>query len=141
MKLLVFKIQITAPAEKVWEVLFTQDSERNWASALNEGTYFEGNWEEGSTMRFLDQDNNGMYNLVTRNYPGKELAMKHLGWILNGELSPQNWEDSTVTYILQPSENGTLLCAEVNSLDEFVDFFNSKYPQNFEKIKELSEKE
>lgn len=107
---------------------------------MNEGTYFEGNWEVGSIMKFLDPQNNGMYNLVTENIRFKVLGMKHLGWILKGELSPQNWEDSTLNYILEPSENGTLLKGTVNSLDEFVEFFNSKYPQNFEHIKRLAEK-
>lgn len=140
MKFLEFEIQINATPEKVWETLFTQDSYKKWASAMNEGTYFEGNWEVGSIMKFLDPQNNGMYNLVTENIRFKVLGMKHLGWILKGELSPQNWEDSTLNYILEPSENGTLLKVTVNSLDEFVEFFNSKYPQNFEHIKRLAEK-
>ena len=139
MKFLEFEIQINATPEKVWETLFSQDSYRKWASAMNEGTYFEGNWEVGSVMKFLDPQNNGMYNLVTENIPNKQLGMKHLGWIMNGELSPQNWEDSTLQYILEPNENGTLLKGTVNSLDEFVDFFNTKYPQNFEHIKKLAE--
>ena len=139
MKFLEFEIQINATPEKVWETLFTQDSYKKWASAMNEGTYFEGNWEVGSIMKFLDPQNNGMYNLVTENIRFKVLGMKHLGWILKGELSPQNWDDSTFNYILDPSENGTLLKGTVNSLDEFVEFFNSKYPQNFEHIKRLAE--
>ena len=139
MKFLEFEIQINATPEKVWETLFTQDSYKKWASAMNEGTYFEGNWEVGSIMKFLDPQNNGMYNLVTENIRFKVLGMKHLGWILKGELSSQNWEDSTLNYILEPSENGTLLKGTVNSLDEFVEFFNSKYPQNFEHIKRLAE--
>ena len=139
MKFLEFEIQINATPEKVWETLFTQDSYKKWASAMNEGTYFEGNWEVGSIMKFLDPQNNGMYNLVTENIRFKVLGMKHLGWILKGELSPQNWEDSTLNYILEPRENGTLLKGTVNSLDEFVEFFNSKYPQNFEHIKRLAE--
>ena len=139
MKLLEFKTQINATPEKVWEVLFTQDAYKKWASAMNEGTYYEGNWEEGTTMRFLDADNNGMYNIVEKNIPNRELKMTHLGWIYDGVLTPQDWEDSTVSYILEPNENGTLLTGKVNSLDEFVDFFNSKYPQNFEKVKKLSE--
>lgn len=139
MKFLEFEIQINATPEKVWETLFTQDSYKKWASAMNEGTYFEGNWEVGSIMKFLDPQNNGMYNLVTENIRFKVLGMKHLGWILKGELSPQNWEDSTLNYNLEPSENGTLLKGTVNSLDEFVEFFNSKYPQNFEHIKRLAE--
>ena len=140
MKFLEFEIQINATPEKVWETLFTQDSYKQWASAMNKGTYFEGNWEVGSIMKFLDPQNNGMYNLVEKNIPNKELGMKHLGWILEGELSPQNWEDSSLKYILEPNANGTLLKGTVNSLDEFVDFFNSKYPQNFELIKKLTEK-
>lgn len=139
MKFLEFEIQINATPEKVWETLFSQNSYKKWGSAMNEGTYFEGNWEVGSIMKFLDPQNNGMYNLVTENIRFKVLGMKHLGWILKGELSPQNWEDSTLNYILEPSENGTLLKGTVNSLDEFVEFFNSKYPQNFEHIKRLAE--
>ena len=38
MKILEFKTQISAPAEKVWKVLFTQDANKNWSSAVNEGT-------------------------------------------------------------------------------------------------------
>lgn len=139
MKLLEYTIQINATPEKVWDVLFTQDNYKKWASAMNEGTYFEGTWEEGTIMKFLDPKNNGMYNLVEKNIPNKQLSMKHLGWILEGELSPQDWEDSTLDYILEPNENGTLLIGKVNSLDEFVDFFNSKYPKNFENIKNLAE--
>ena len=139
MKLLEFKTQINAPADKVWKVLFTQDENRNWPSAVNEGTCFEGNWEEGSVMRFLDDENNGMYNQIEKNIPNRELVMKHLGWIYDGELSPQDWEDSTVTYLLESNETSTLLIAKVSALDEFVDFFNAKYPSNFEKVKKLSE--
>lgn len=140
MKNLEYQIQINASPEKVWKVLFTQDAEKKWASAVNEGTFFEGNWEEDSVMRFLDSQNNGMYNLVEKNILNKELKMKHLGWILNGEISPQNWEDSTIEYILETNEDGTLLTGKINALNEFVDFFNSKYPQNFQNIKNLAEK-
>lgn len=141
MKLLEFTTQISATPEKVWNVLFTQDYYGKWSSAMNPGTYFEGNWEEVSIMKFLDQKNNGMYNLVEINKENQLLRMKHLGWIMDGELSPQGWEDSTVTYIIEPNDNGTLLKAEVNYLDEFIEFFNTKYPQNFELIKNLSESE
>lgn len=139
MERLIFKTQINATPEKVWQVLFTQDFYKKWSSAMNEGTYFEGNWQEGTVIKFLDPKNNGMYNLIEKNIPNKILKMKHLGWILQGELSPQNWEESTITYNVENAEDGTLLTAEVNALDEFVDFFNSRYPKNFELIKQLSE--
>lgn len=86
MKLLEYTIQINTTPEKVWDVLFSQDNYKKWASAMNEGTYFEGTWEEGTIMKFLDPKNNGMYNLVEKNIPNKQLSMKHLGWILEGSL-------------------------------------------------------
>ncbi|KIA83716.1 hypothetical protein OA84_09590 [Kaistella solincola] len=139
MKNLVFEQQINANREKVWEVLFTQDAYGKWSSAMNEGTYFEGDWSEASTMKFLDKSNNGMYNVVEKNNFPQQLSMKHLGWIMDGKPEPQDWEDSTVSYFLESNENGTLLTVKVNSLDEFVDFFRTKYPKNLELIKQLSE--
>ena len=83
-------------------------------------------------MKFFDTQNNGMFNLVETNVLQKELKMKHLGWIMNGELSPKGWEESNISYLLHPIENGTELKVSVNSLDEFVDFYNGYVPKIFE---------
>lgn len=105
----------------------------------NTGNRFEGNWEQGTEMKFFDAKNNGMFNLVETNVLQKVLQMKHLGWIMNGELSPQGWEESNISYPLHPIENGTELKVNVNSLDEFVDFYSGYVPKIFEKIKDLAE--
>ena len=132
MKVLNFKIEILASAEEVWQTIFTQKSEKIWPAALDEGTYFVGTWDENSVIKFLDQQNNGMFNLVVKNIPFQHLKMKHLGWILDGELSPQNWIDSTIIYNIEENKAATTLTVQVNALDEFVEFFNTKYPQNLE---------
>lgn len=139
MQKLEFSVQINADVDRVWQVLFEQDDNGLWPAALDEGTAFEGTWAEGSIVKFLDSKNNGMYNLVEKNILHNELRMKHLGWIMDGKLIPQNWGDSSVSYILISNENGTLLKGEINSLDEFVSFFEAKYPKNFTNIKELAE--
>ena len=139
MQKLEFSVDINATADKVWQILFEKDNNGVWLAALDEGTTFEGTWAEGSIMKFLDDKNNGMYNLVEKNVLHSELKMKHLGWIVDGQLNPMNWENSYVKYLLVANENGTLLKGEINSLDEFVSFFESKYPKNFLNIKELAE--
>ena len=139
MKNLQYDILIDACPEKVWNSVFGQDENKNWPGAIDEGTYFEGDWSENSIMRFLDSENNGMFNRIEICQPFEKLKMLQVGWILDGELSPQNWGDSTIIYLFEPKDNGTLLKCEVNSPDEFVDFFNSKYPANFQKIKRLAE--
>lgn len=135
MKKLEYKTEISATTEKVWNTFLNAESYEKWSS----GNRFEGNWEQGNEMKFFDAKNNGMFNLVETNVLQKELKMKHLGWIMNGELSPQGWEESNISYLLHPIKNGTELKVSVNSLDEFVDFYNGYVPKIFEKIKDLAE--
>lgn len=136
MKNLQYKTQINATPEKLWKTLWDAESYQEW----NSGNTYNGNWSEGEEMKFLDQQNNGMYSVVEKNVKEKEMAMKHLGWIMNGELSPQGWEDSRISYHLEPAENGTELAINVNALDEFVDFYNGHIPKIFEKIKAIAER-
>lgn len=135
MKKLEYKTEIIATTEKVWNTLWNAETYEKWSS----GNRFEGTWEQGTVMKFFDTQNNGMFNLVETNVLQKELQMKHLGWIMNGELSPQGWEESNISYHLDETENGTELKVNVNSLDEFVDFYSGYVPKIFEKIKDLAE--
>lgn len=135
MKKLEYKTEIIATTEKVWNTFWNAETYEKWSS----GNRFEGTWEQGTVMKFFDTQNNGMFNLVETNVLQKELQMKHLGWIMNGELSPQGWEESNISYLLDPIENGTELKVNVNSLDEFVDFYSGYVPKIFEKIKDLAE--
>ena len=64
MKNLQYHILIDASPEIVWNAVFGQDKNKNWPGAIDEGTYFEGDWSENSIMRFLDSENNGMYNRI-----------------------------------------------------------------------------
>ena len=135
MKYLEYQTQINATPEKIWETLTKNEHYTQWTN----GNRFEGNWETGSEMKFFDPKNNGMYSEVVTNLPNQELKMKHLGWIYDGKLDPEDFGGSDVAYLLEPIENGTVLRGKVNSMDEFEDFYNSYFPNIFQKIKEISE--
>ncbi len=141
MKNLEYKTQIKARPEKIWETLWNQETYRIWSGVMNEGARFEGNWEEDSLIDLYDAKNNGMYNLIKKNIPNRQLTMQHKGWIYDGVRDDQGWEDSRETYLLTENEQGTELKISVNSLDEFEDFFNSNYPKVLEKVKKLAESE
>ena len=135
MKQLEFQTEINATPEKVWETLVGDEQYTKWTKENR----FEGNWEEGSVMKFFDPKNNGMFSEVVTNKPKEELKLKHLGWIYDGVLDAQDFGGSDVAYILEPIETGTFLKSKVNSMDEFVDFYNNYFPNIFQKIKEISE--
>jgi uncharacterized protein YndB with AHSA1/START domain len=134
-----YKIEINASPEKVWTVLWDDISYRQWTSAFTEGSFYIGTWEEDSMMKFFDPNNNGMYSRVLKNDPNKEMTFLHLGEIYDGVEVPQDWGDATESYILQETEDGTKLTAKINTSEEFKGFFEDKFPNALQNVKNLAE--
>lgn len=139
METLEYKIEINASPEKVWTVLWDDISYRQWTSAFTEGSFYIGTWEEDSMMKFFDPNNNGMYSRVLKNNPNKEMTFLHLGEIYDGVEVPQDWGDATESYILQETEEGTKLTAKINTSEEFRGFFEDKFPNALQNVKNLAE--
>lgn len=139
MEKLQFNIQINAEPEKVWSILWDDFSFRQWTSAFTEGSFYQGNLEENSIIKFLDPQNNGMFSKIVKLVPNEEIIFLHLGEIYNGVEAPQNWGDATERYILTENENITDLKVEIQTSDEFKTFFEEKFPNALLNVKHLSE--
>lgn len=139
MKKLEYKTEINATPEKVWSTLWDLENYKKWSSVMNEGAHYKGVFSEGSIIELYDAKNNGMFNLIEKNVPNKEMTMAHKGWIYDGVRNDQGWEDSRETYSLTKTENGTELKISVDALEEFVDFFESNYPKILEKVRQIAE--
>jgi uncharacterized protein YndB with AHSA1/START domain len=139
METLEYTIEIDATPEKVWTALWDETSYRQWTSAFTKGSFYLGTWEEESMMKFLDPENNGMFSRVLKNDPNKEMVFLHLGEIFDGVEVPQDWGDATETYLLEETEEGTKLIARIKTSEEFKEFFEDKFPQALQNVKNLSE--
>ncbi|SDR03085.1 hypothetical protein SAMN05421664_3195 [Chryseobacterium soldanellicola] len=139
METLVYTIQINTSPERVWDVLWGEITYRQWTTAFTEGSFYQGTLEEGSTVKFLDPKNNGMYSRVEKNIPHKEMKFLHLGEIYDGVEAPQNWGEATESYILEEKDDGTELKAEIQTPAEFKEFFEDKFPKALGIVKNLSE--
>jgi hypothetical protein len=139
MEKLTYEIEINAAPEKIWTVLWSEMTYRQWTAAFTEGSFYQGNLEEGSIVKFLDPNNNGMYSRVEKNIPNKEIKFLHLGEIYEGVEAPQDWGEATESYLLEETENGTILKSEIQTPDEFKEFFEEKFPKALEVIKNLSQ--
>lgn len=139
METLSFEVQINATPQKVWSVLWNDISYRQWTSAFMEGSFYQGTLEEGSIVKFLDPNNNGLYSRVEKNDPFKEMKFLHLGEIYAGVEAEQNWGEATETYILEETDPGTLLKGIIQTPGEFKSFFEEKFPKALGIVKNLSE--
>lgn len=144
MKTLKFKIEINAPKEKVWSVLWEDSTYRKWTAVFCEGSYFVGDWKEGSMMQFLTPNGDGMYSIIDQMVEKEYMAFKHLNMIkdskvLEVDATTQEWIGAMETYRLKETNGKTILEATTDAVEKYVDYFNTTFIKALEVIKQLSE--
>jgi uncharacterized protein YndB with AHSA1/START domain len=141
-------IDINAPKEKVWEVLWSTETFKNWAGIIDEGTYIQGDLKEGEEVNFIGNNDSGIrygitsrieklipneYMLFTRI---NDIMVHNDGTIENRE---KQWAGGIESYHLEESNGNTKLTIIQDTPDELVEYFSSKIPLVLDRIKELSE--
>jgi hypothetical protein len=136
-----FRISIDAPREKVWNILWNDDSYRAWTATFAEGSRVETDWKKGSKALFLDGKNEGMVSTIAENKPNEFMSIKHLGVVKNGvEDFDQEWAGGLENYTLKTVNGKTELTVEMDAPDDFKDYFQKTFLKALDKVKELSEK-
>lgn len=153
MQKLQFKIVIHTTAQKVYETMLglkNKSTYEQWTATFNPTSTYEGSWEKGSKMHFLGVDENGkkggMISEIEENKPFQFVSIKHYG-ILDGDTEiisgeqVEQWAGGHENYSMIENQGITTLTVDMDSVDEFTDYFNSAYPLALEKLKEISEQE
>lgn len=141
-----YKIQINAPRQKVWNVMLGDETYRQWSEVFSPGSYFVGDWSEGSRMEFLGPDpeggkEGGMAALVKENRPQEFISLQHQAEIRNGEEIPWEGTSGFENYTLTDKDGSTEVSVDLSGLpDEYADMFNDMWPKALEKLKEIAEK-
>ena len=140
-----FSTSINAPKEKVWENLWNLDYYKAWTTAFCEGSQAKtDNWKEGSKVHFLSPSGEGMYSLIEKSVENEFISFKHIGLLKDKTEQPldeatQKWTGSYENYTLIETDGDTTLSVEVEVIDQYLDFFNDKFPNALQNVKELAE--
>lgn len=152
MQKLHYSVVINAPREKVYETMLADATYREWTEAFGMGNgYYEGDWSEGSTMRFIGQDPenpenlSGMISRVAKNTKNEFVSLESVGQIVNGvddTTSDQvkGWLGALEEYTITDVEGGTEVRVDQDTADEFVEMFSSMWPKGLAKLKEICER-
>lgn len=144
MELLEFKIEIIAPKEKVWSVLWDDETYRKWTAVFCEGTYAVSDWKEGSKIQFLSPNGEGMNSVIDKKIDNEYIAFKHLSEIKNFQVMPvddatKEWTGAMEMYRLTEDKGATVLEAKIDVVDKYLDYFKTTFPKGLEMAKKLSE--
>ncbi|MBX7173292.1 MAG: hypothetical protein K1X72_20145 [Pyrinomonadaceae bacterium] len=139
-----FTIKIAASKEKVWETLWNETTYPQWTNVFCEGSYAVSDWKEGSKVHFLTPNGQGMYSLIAKMVENEFISFNHLGLLKDKIEQPpteetKQWSESFEDYTLTESEGVTTLSVNVDSLDQYVEFFNEKFPVALQNVKNLAE--
>ena len=146
MKTLQFTKEIKAPAQKVWDTLWSETTYPQWTSAFNPdgASMMQSDWQVGGKTLFVDDKGNGMVSTIkTKNEP-YEIVFEHLGEVIDGNEDTtsekvKNWAGSLEEYHLSESNGTTMLRASVQTSGEWEQMMNNGFTKGLEVVKKLSE--
>ena len=141
-----FRTLIKAPASVVWTHITSQASYRQWTTAFAEGSCFEGTWEQGSPIKFLAANGDGMLSEVAESRPCEFISIRHLGMINQGVIDTTSdairaWSPAYENYTLTPTEEGTQLLIDQDVSAEWEDYISQAWPKALNLLKALCEDE
>lgn len=150
MKKLQFKVSINAPVAKVYDCMLgttRKSTYEQWTSLFNPTSTFEGDWSKGSKMLFVGEENGekgGMVSRIAENQPSRFVSVQHYGLLqADKELTEgpevEKWANGFENYTYEENNGVTTVTVDLDTTDEFADYFNETYPQALDKLKEICE--
>lgn len=151
MQKLQFNKQIKASSKKVYETMLGLNdinTYEQWTAEFNPTSTYEGSWNKGDKIYFIGTDENGkrggMVSEIAENIPSQFVSIRHYG-ILDGENEitageqVEKWTGGLENYTFKEDNGVTTVIVEMDTTDDFIDFFKSTWPKALNKLKKIVE--
>ena len=141
-----YSIAIAAPPSAVWHVLFDDETYRQWTTVFAAGSHFEGDWNEGSVIRFLTPERDGMVGVIAENRKHEYLSIEHRGHVLKGVDDTESdevkkWTPTYENYTLTQVDDVTELTVDIDMPSSYEAQFEGVWSEALKAVKELAEKQ
>ena len=139
-----FEILIQAPRERVWTTMLQSPTYEQWTSTFCEGSRFEGSWDQGQAICFLDPAGNGMVSEIAEHRPAEFVSIRHLGFIENGKEDTTSeavraWAPCHENYRFSDEGGGTRLRVDTDVFGDYEEMMARTWPLALESLKALCE--
>jgi uncharacterized protein YndB with AHSA1/START domain len=144
-----FEFSILSKPERVYQLMLDPLHWKEWASAFNPDSSFQGSWEKGSKILFLgtgpDGKMGGMVSRIKENIPNRFISIEHIGIykdnmeIFTGK-DVEEWAGALENYSFINRGDYTILRVDMDSAKESVSYLKETWPKAVEKMKKIIEK-
>ena len=148
MERITYSISINCPVSKTYETMLDPEHYKTWTAVFNPASRYEGNWEEGSRIRFIGEDKEGntggMLSRIKRNIPNEFISIEHYG-ILEGDKEitegdkVKAFAGALENYTFKEKDGGTEVIVEFDADEEWKEYFSTTWPKALQKLKEVCE--
>lgn len=145
MKKLEFRVTIAASKQQIWETMLDRDSYRVWTNEAWPGSIFEGQWKEGTLLKFIGADKGGTQARVEEIHPYDYISLMHIAVVsADGTLDTtsdiaKSWIGSTEEYILSDANGDTELLVRIRTTQDWVQMFSDSWPVALGSLKRMCE--
>jgi len=143
MKEIQFSIEINASRESVWATLWEDTTFRDWANAIDEGTYMKGVMKEGNEIQNISSVNGyGVTSLIEKLILNEFALFRHSADTKDSgqQEREKEWTGGTESYSLTEKNGVTTLIVKIDVPQEQEETFNIIFPRALERVKTLAEK-
>ena len=143
---LFFEKKINAPIKKVWDVMWDENSYKDWTKHFSPGSQMKSDWKVGGKTLFLDAEGkNGRVATIKSLSKPHDVVFQHLCIYKNGKeiLESEKVNDfagSEEAYFLSEENGVTTLKSSLDTLPAYEEMMKSSFEKGFEEIKAMAEK-
>lgn len=140
-----YKIEINAPAKKVWECMLGLTTYMQWTHVSWPNSTYEGKWEKGEKIRFHVPGEGGTLAIIDKYEPYKLVLTRHIAILLaDGSEDTKSegasgWIGSTEQYAFDDHNGKTALTVTVVTYPAWKPMFDEGWPPALKKLKEICE--
>lgn len=140
-----YQININAPAQKVWDILFGKETYNQWTKFFSPGSQMTTDWQIDGKTYFTDAKGDGMVSTIKSLNEPYEVIFSHLGMVMNGVEDTKSkevieWSGAQEKYFLTEKDGFTELRAELQTDKNWEADMNNGFTKGFEVVKTLAEK-
>ena len=146
MTTLEFQININAPAQKVWDTLFSPETYGEWTQFFMPGSQMKTDWQIDGKTYFTDAKGDGMVSTIKSLKEPYEVIFSHLGMVKDGVEDTKSkevieWSGAQEKYFLHEENGVTQLRTELQTDSNWEADMNNGFIKGFEVVKIKKKKE